>query len=200
MMIRRWFLIACVLAPLAALGQSSGSAQSLVDGQKATYRATVVGGTPVASSTAPWFYVIGSSTKTIRITHIEFSLADTSTGVAGGTKVTLQRFSALSGGTCSALTAAKNDTNDGSATAAVDTCTAVNTTATANGGATSSIIYPLTTGAATATIQPPYDWYFGSVPGARAVVLRGTSDFLGIEISAVGTTPVASISVEWTEE
>ena len=167
------------------------------EGRKASYRVGVIGGTPISSgSNKPTWSVTGSATKTIRITRIRLT-ATAATGTAAD--ISLQRFSALSGGTSAsqATNVAKLDTNDGAQTAVVNTWSAAATTAT-QAGIFSTERYEIIT--ASVSVTPGYiEWDF-SDKNARALVLRGTSDFVGVVMTAVGTTPVYDIWVEWTEE
>lgn len=165
------------------------------EGQKATYR---IGASfaPIASATAPSFSITGSASKTIRITRIRLS-ATAATG--GAADISLFRFSALSGGTSASQTAGKLDTTDAAATAVVNTWSVAATTATKAGGTLCAERYEIVTAAVTVLPQV-VEWDFGEVPGGRSLVLRGTSDFVGILFSAIGTTPASDIWVEWTEE
>ena len=175
---------------------TTGSHYVNTEGRKQTYGVAATAFTPISSSTFPTFSIVGSSTKTVRITKIRLS------GTAGtGTAcdVILRRFSALSGGTSASIASSvgKYDTNNAAQTAVVSTWTAVATTET------STILraerYEIVTAAV--TVQPQLiEWNFGQIGGASALVLRGTGDFVGICISAGGTTPVFDIWIEWTEE
>ena len=168
------------------------------EGRKQTYRCGVVGFTPIAqgANTSPSVSVTGSGTKTIRITRIVFS-GSAATGTVADLQI--RRFSALSGGTPNSQSAniAKLDSNNATATATVNQWSAAATTAT-NAGILSSKRYELVTAAV--SVQPgEIEWKFGDTNG-QGLVLRGTSEFFGICISAVGTTPVGDCWVEWTEE
>lgn len=180
---------------------SVGALQVSTEGLKATYRAFASGFTPVTSAISPSFSLQGSSTKTVKISRIRFSMKD-ATGSATPAVVSFQRFSALSGGTAGTTPSpAQNDTTDSAATAVCKTWSTLNTTATAVGGPYDGFDYQLTTVSATTAPAPqPIETFFGIVPGAKPFTLRGTSDWFGIVINGVGTTPLAYISTEWTEE
>lgn len=180
---------------------AQGTLQVSTEGLKATYRAFASGFTPVTSATSPCFTLQGSATKIIKISRIHFSMKD-ATGSATPAVVSFQRFSALTGGTAgSTPTPALNDTNDAAASAVCKTWSTLNTTATANGGPYDGFDYQLTTvSATTAPVPQPIETFFGIVPGAKPFTLRSTSDWFGIVINGVGTTPLAYISIEWTEE
>ena len=166
------------------------------EGRKQTYRVGVVAFTPIASATAPTISITGSATKTVRITRIVFS-ASAATGTISD--VQLRRYSALSGGTANSQAAnvAKMDTNNAAQTAVVNQWSAAATTAT-SAGILNAKRYELVTAAV--SVQPgEIEWKSGDDNG-QAFVLRGTGDFIGLMISAVGTTPLADCWVEWTEE
>lgn len=176
---------------------TTGSQYVNTEGRKASYRVGVIGGTPISSATnKPTWSVTGSATKTVRITKIRLT-ATAATGTAAD--ISLQRYSALSGGTSASQAAnvAKLDTNDAAQTAVVNTWSAAATTGT-QAGIISAERYEIIT--ASVSVNPGYiEWDFGD-KNARGCVLRGTGDFVGVVITAVGTTPVYDIWVEWTEE
>lgn len=182
------FVLLC--APLLAQ-----QPHTIVDGPKASYSATKTAQTSVAGCS---YFIQGSSTKTIRVVRVTGSYISSSTTIAYHT-ITMQRYSALSGGTNNAVTSAKYDTNDGNATAVVDQVSVVNTTQTAVGGAARSDqgVAMSTTAAATNQVQR-FEWDFGEKPGQRAFVLRGTGDFACVVFDAA--TATYNLSIEWTEE
>src|ERR1019366_335031 len=101
----------------AVQGDTTGSTYVNTEGRKATYRMSVRAFVPVASASSPTFSIQGSATKTIRITHIQISWS-CATGIAAENDISLQRFSALTGGTTgSTPTGALNDTNNAAQTA-----------------------------------------------------------------------------------
>ena len=179
---------------------ASTSAQPVnIEGRKQSYRAFASAFTPVTSATSPSFTLQGSATKTIRITKINLILTHT-TGASGYCQISLQRFSALSGGTVGTTpTPALNDTNNASATAVAKTWSAVNSSVTANGGASDGTrIAEITPSATNSTVVIPVVFRFGQL--AQNIVLRGTSDFFGIIYNGLGTAPVSDVMIEWTEE
>jgi hypothetical protein len=123
--------------------------------------------------------------------------ASASTG--GVADISVRRFTALSGGTPNSQAAniAKMDSTNSAATAVVNQWSAAATTAT-SAGIVAAQRYEIVT--ASVSVQPGFiEWTFGDTNG-QALVLRGTSEFAGVLISAVGTTPVADFWIEWTEE
>jgi hypothetical protein len=190
-------------APTLTTGQqvaqqvdTTGSHYINQEGRKQTYRAGIVAYTLLGSSTIPTIYVTGSSTKTVRITKIRFS-ASAGTGTA--CDVILRRFSAISGGGAGTggVTVGKLDTNNAANTATVFATTSAITTAT-NVYVLATERYEIVTAAVSVDI-PLIEWNFG-INNDQTLVLRGTSDFIGICVSAVGTTPIGDVWIEWTEE
>jgi hypothetical protein len=79
--------------------------------------------------------------------------------------------------------------------------TAVPSTATqADGFWTADRTHVLTEAATTGLAPTPIDWVFGVESELRPLVLRGTAQYFGIGITALGTTPIVDIMVAWTEE
>lgn len=175
----------------------AGSQYVNTEGRKPSYRAVASLFAPLASATAPTWTIKGSATKTIRISRILISLQD-ATGVAGGTNLLMLRLSALSGGTAGTTpTIALNDTGDAAATAVVQTWSTLNTTNT-SAGSLSAVQMNTQTGSTTVAGISTFEWVFGNQ--AKELVLRGTSQWVGICTSSIGTTPTYDITVEWTED
>jgi hypothetical protein len=168
------------------------------DSRRSTYRATSGSITPVAAATDPIMTLIGSSTKTIRVTHIHVEVS-AATGVALPSTVTIQRLSALTGGTAVAHTALPLDSNNAAATAVMDTYTTVPTSTTVVANSDSRFINWVTQSATVANTIGVCDFTFGD-DGGQQFVLRGTSQWLSMLVSAIGTTPVMTITVEWVED
>ncbi len=182
---------------VAAECDTTGSLYNNPEGRKQTYRCGIVAFTPIASGgTAPAVSVTGSATKTVRITRIRLS-ATSSTGALAD--ISLQKFTALSGGTANSQSAnvAKMDSGNAAQTAVINQWSVAATTHTA-AGILNAERYEIA--AAAATVLPGViEWTFGDKQG-QGLVLRGTSEFVGFLMSAVGTTPVADCWIEWTEE
>lgn len=166
-------------------------------GTKATYRAVDKAATTVGSATAPFLVLQGSATKTIRITRIQHS---SSAATGTNADVWISKFTTISGGTTrTAPTIAKADSGDGNATAVVTAYSAVPTTATQADGYWGAVRYEVVTNAVTVLPQVidvlnPVDSY------GKPLLLKGTGEYLGIGISAAGTTPVGNTMIEWVEE
>jgi hypothetical protein len=163
-----------------------------VDGGKTTYSAIVAA---FAAPAGIFFNMVGSATKTVRITRI--SLAAIGTTAATIEVVLLKTSTAASGGTvATTLTAVPVDSADAAATAVAKTYSAVPTTGNAVGPVRASkLVAPLTGAALT-----PVEWLFGNRPGERALVLRGVAQTIQISGSAAITGASFVIEVEWTEE
>lgn len=190
-------------APSLVTGESvalqcdtTGSLYVNEEGRKQTFRAVSVAQTIIASATAPTFSLQGSSIRTVRIRKIRISVSAATGSVAD---VSLRRLSALSGGTSATITLGALDKNNaiGGGNAVAQTWSVAATTATSAGVLASQRYEIVTAGVST---QPGFiEWTFGDT-NEQSCVLRGTSDFVGILFSAVGTTPLADIWIEWTEE
>jgi hypothetical protein len=180
---------------------STGALAVNCEGRKQTYRMSVAGFTPptvVAGS--PFFSIQGSATKTVRITQIRVSWAAT-TGQTTPAILSLQRFSALTGGTTgNTPTGALNDTTNAAQTAVCLQYSVEPSTHTAVGGISAAENISWITGSVSVVNQTAIQWQFGNAQG-QELVLRGIAQYFGILVSANGSgTPTMSVSIEWTEE
>lgn len=170
-------------------------------GRIPTYRCAAVAFVPVASSTSPLFSIQGSSTKTVRIHRIKVSWSSV-TGNTGGNTLGMRRYSVLTGGTTGSTPAiTQDDTNDPAPTAVVLQYSAVPTTATVipAGSFFSAEAMFWQSSTPNASLPIPVEWTFGD-EGGEAITLRGTSDYAGIFMAAIGSaTPLAWIRIMWTE-
>jgi hypothetical protein len=170
------------------------------EGRRNTYRGVSVAFTPVAAVSYPLWTISGSSTKTVRITRLHIA-AFCTTGTALPARATLYKFSSNSGGTQVAGTASLMDSNNAAATAVFGNYTTIPTTAAVIGGPIQADVLSWITQSATVP-QPPtaiVDWTFGT-NGGQQLVLRGASQWAGFYLSAIGTTPVMSVTCEWVED
>lgn len=171
-----------------------------VDGEKTTYRAISGLLFTVASSPTDVFIMSGSSTKTVRVTKIYIQGYNASS--SGFYNMQLIRRSATdTGGTPVPITPAKLDTNDPNSTIA--TCQYYTAAPSALGAQVAivdqqRILMPTSP----TTFSPPQELNFGQLPGGKSVVLRGTGDFMAINLSGlpVSGTNTLSIIVQYTEE
>jgi hypothetical protein len=164
------------------------------DGQTQTFRASANGIVPPTTPT-DIFNILGSASKTIRITKIVISGTQTTGAVRD--ILLLRRSTANTGGTAVTMTAVKLDTNNVSATAVAKYYTANATLGTLVGQVEAVRAFISTTSVAVT----PVVWEFGWRPPAQALVLRGVTDSISINMNSVTSAGnIYSISVEWTEE
>lgn len=172
------------------------------NGEKATYRAsTLIPFVPAVTINIPWFLIEGSATKTIIVKRIAVSGA-TLTAVAYLTVNVVKFSTAAAGGTATSAPMVPVDSNFAAATAAfVKYYTAVPTPGTIIGSiATNRCLFQATTAAA-AGLPRDYVFDFGDMPETKGVVLRGTSQGLGLIWPVVpASTPTIAVDIEWTEE
>ena len=154
------------------------------------------GSTNIANTGAGDVYCIGgSTTKIVRIKGIRVS-ATASTAAVVSASVVL-RSSADSGGTSSALTVVKSDQNNPDATATVTAYSVSPTPGTAIGTIRVRKIAVGTQGNS-ATIS---ESLFQFTPyWDQPIVLRGTSQFACVNVSAAGTGASWAIDHEHTEQ
>jgi hypothetical protein len=164
------------------------------DGAKPTYSASVTVA-PAATATDV-VTLAGSATTTIRITLVRIS--GISTTAITTPVLLIKRSAANTGGTSAALTRVPHDSNSAAATAAGLSYT-VNPTAL--GAAVGTVRQDRLSFAVTgSTAQDPIVWDFGDRP-AQAIVLRGTTQILAINLNGVTITGGSiSVDIEWTEE
>ena len=132
------------------------------------------------SITGDVFQLTGSATATVRITRIIFA------ATAGASIVSINRHSAVdTGGGIAAKTALQYDLNDPAPTAVISTFTSAPTPGTNTG--------TVALGYLPATGQLYLDF---SLHSEKALVLRGTSDFIVANLTGVATQ---SFFIQWTE-
>lgn len=166
-----------------------------IDGQKATYSAAI---TAMASNFAgDIFQLVGSATRTVRITRVEVGVTGGGTITAAGSAISLiKRTTLTSGGTTASTLTGKYDTADPNTT-----CTSSGYTA----APTATGTYGAHAGYARwqqAAASGWWEWNFGT--RAKAPVLRSATDSFCINnsVAAAGTSPTLtwSIFIEYTEE
>ncbi len=171
-------------------------------GEKATYRAaTLIPFVPAVTINIPWFLIEGSASKTVIVKRIAVSGA-TLTAVAY-LAVNVVKFStAASGGTATSAPMVPMDSTFPAATAAfVKYYTAVPTAGTTIGSiATNRCLFQATVAAATGLTRD-YVFDFGDMPETKGIVLRGTTQGLGLIWPVVpASTCTLAVDIEWTEE
>jgi hypothetical protein len=175
-----------------------GSVVSPIDGQKATYRATITALAAVTGCT-DLLTLTGSSTKTVRVTRVEFS-GTIATGAMYLDVLGILRSTADTSGTKTNPSAIPLDSSDAAATAVITAYTANPTLGTSIGTIRADKALLQLTGT---PAQPDrLIWTFGERPGARAVVLRGVAQQFCINLNAVtiSNATLINIALEFTEE
>lgn len=168
--------------------------QAGIESQLKTYKYSSLANTPAATPT-DIFTITGSATRTIRITKIVIGGLATTAGQLN--PLLIRRSAANSGGTSSAPTPLKRDTNDSAATATLALYTANPTVGTTVGTLDSCRLF-----LALATATPNQCKFEFGVNNDKMLLLRGTSDILAINFAGA-TVPaggVVDIDVEWVEE
>lgn len=164
------------------------------DGIKATYSASVTNLSTSLLAT-DIFTITGSATKTVRITQI--LITGTRTTSQNNDFVFIKRSTANTGGTSTTLTSVPYDSTSAAGTAVVRAYTANPTLGTAIGTMISTNLF-LNATASGASDRAAFT--FGNRP-AQAIVLRGTSEVLAINLAGVTiATPSLDITIEYTEE
>jgi len=169
---------------------SSSGLRVTTEGGKPTY-ASQFQVTSLANYTV---VLIGSGTKTVKVTRVRLSV---NIGAAALASVFLTLFTSVSGGTSASPAKIAYDSNDVAATAVLNTYTVTPSTQIgvnieAWEGVATQTTTPSTTGSLVRV-----EWTFGG-NGAKLPTLRGTAQGLGIFSSTAGLT--LSGSFEWTEE
>lgn len=172
------------------------STNSPIDGGKATYRASITA-LASASSCTDLFTITGSATRTIRVTRLE--VIGQQTTAAAAQVIVLVRSTANSGGTSSNPTAVPLDSSSPGATATLNAYTANPTTGSLVGNIFAGYIF--LAAPATATVGSDKVLLdYGNRP-AQAIVLRGTTQVLAVNLNGVTVTGGAfDINIEFTEE
>lgn len=163
---------------------------------RSTYSASITALAPAASAT-DIFTIIGSATKTVRITRIQISGVATAAGTFD--VVLVKRSTADSGGTSTSPTIVPHDSSDSAATAVVKAYTVNPTLGTLVGNLQARSI-TLTT-AATPAIPNILQEFLFELRGEKAIVLRGVAQQLAINLNAQTITGgLLDISISFTEE
>lgn len=192
-------VLAAVAAFLAILpARAQVPSYSLPPWQLSTYHAAVPF-TPAVTASKDVFTIVGSASKTVRVTR--FSCTGTSTAAAS-IPVVLNKYltAATTGGTATTATAVPADSNDSAATAVVKAYTAAGTVGTGGAAIRSSL---LQTGLPAGNAQVPLTWDFsGRVPTRAGVILRGVNQALALTVgaSALSAGTALNCDVEWTEQ
>jgi hypothetical protein len=191
------------IVPSLVTGQSwpqvidtTGALSINAEGRKATYRAATPtsGENNTSVNNGVSFYLQGSATKTIRVTRVATQYTASNATPLFNT-VKLSRYSALSGGTNTAITSMKMDPINAPPTASAFVVSVVNTTQTLVAiGAVDQGLDTSTTAGSIDTHR--IEWTFG-VRNSQEFVLRGLSDFCCLVFEVINDY---SADIEWTEE
>lgn len=180
---------------IVASGQNAdGTPFTPGDSVKATYRASITGLIVNAAAT-DIFTLIGSATKTVRVTRVGVS------GVSGSAitvdVVLVKRSAADTVGTSTAPAAIPLDSADAAGTAVAKAYT-VNPTL---GAAVGTVAVKKAMFGTSADWAIPAEFEFGAPTPAKPVVLRGVAEQLAVNLGgATVTSPLIDVFVEWTEE
>ena len=178
------------------------NADGSYNGEKATYRASTLDPF-VAAVTAdvPFFLIEGSASKVIVVKRIAVS-GITLTAVAYLAVNVCKYSTAASGGTATSAPMVPVDSNMPAATAAfVKYYTAIPTAGSLVGTLATSRTLAQATTAAAAGLPRDFVFDFGDMPETKGIILRGTSQGLGLVwATAPASTPTLAIDIEWTEE
>lgn len=179
-------------------GDSTGGLYVNAEGRKATYRA---GQSYSALPSGVVFVISGSATKLVKVTHIRVSATQ---ATAGTNLIYVIKSSSLPTGGVVGAAMSSGPLDSADAAKSVGTGPQVYSTAATEG--TRVCIVDLYSGLIPSpTVGNAFtaDFYFGVVPGAKEITLRGTSEgvilFLNTAVVAGANTAI-DIVVEWTEE
>jgi hypothetical protein len=172
------------------------TASTPLDGYKATYSCAILDLT-VATTPTDVVTMQGSSTKTIRVLKITIDAIQNTSATRN--LLLIKRSSANTGGTSSSQTIVPHDSSAAATTATILAYTANPSALGTNvGNIRTAKIQQLAT-----NVTNPLDhivWDFGNRPG-QALVLRGTSEFLAINLNSVTSSNNSlNINIEFTEE
>ena len=173
---------------------ATGIAAVNTEGTKTTYSVGLGGFTPAATAT-DFLSIVGSGTKTVRVTRI--SISGIATAAATVEIQLIKRSSANTGGTSSAATVVPHDSNDAGATAAVNSYSANPTGLGTTVGTVRAAKLNLGAAGAAGVVE----WNF-TTRNSKGLVLRGAAQSLNLNWggAAVPAGTSLTIDVEFTEE
>lgn len=173
-----------------------GVASVNVEGTKATYSVVVPDATPYATAT-DFFTLVGSASKTIRITRVE--IEGDATAAALADIYLYKRTAADTGGTASQPAIAQHDSGDAAPSAVANLYSVVPTGLGAGNLVKAGRLYLPAAGTPTFPNTKIFDF---SARSEKALVLRGVAQALAINWGGAAVPAGTSlyISVSWTEE
>lgn len=172
----------------------------VADCEKATYRAsTIIPLVAAVTVNVPFFNIIGSASKTVKIRRIRVS--GMSLTAVGYFAINVEKLStASSGGTSTTLPNVPLDSNDAAATAVVKAYTAAPTKGNLIGTIASWRALWQATVAVAAGLTDWHLFSFGDL-NTRSVVLRGVAQELALTFPVVlASAGQLAVDIEWTEE
>lgn len=165
----------------------------LPEGQKATYSVGVVG---LAGASGDVLAIIGSATKTIRISRVQVS--GVATAATDIDIALIKRSAADTGGTATTPAIVPHDSNDAAATAVVSAYTVAPTPGAAVGTIEArKLTVPSITSPAIPSLPQVFDF---ELRGEKAIVLRGVAQSLAVNIPSVPAGGAFNIDITFTEE
>ncbi len=198
------------VTPVAASVNAIGSNVSLrvnelavsaapVDGTKATYSAAVTAQAPTAAATTDIFMLIGSATKTVKVTSLRISGQIATTAIYVEYQL-FKRSTADTGGTATTLTAVPLDSANAAATAVASTFASTGPTVGTPVGQIAAVRVSLPITGTVSVNQPIV--LIGPGGPSQVVTLRGVAQCLCINCNTktFGTAPLFDIDLTWTEE
>ncbi len=193
--------LASILLPGAAESLEIASqrvSSHTLDGNKTTYVSATSARSPGTAATTAIAQLIGSATKTMRLTRVLISFTE-ATAVAVYNVKLVKTSAAATGGTASTETVLPMDSADAAGTGVAKFFTVTPTAGTLVGVIAVAKLYGSIT--ATFTTVDRIEWNFGRA-GAKCPVLRGVAETLEINIGSATPANAGAwdIAWEWTEE
>jgi len=182
-------LYACPNFTAMPISQTALGAMPVEVPEQHTYRAAVAGFTPIAGLT---FSIKGSATRIVKVTRWGWSGTNSNLNTRD---ITIKKYSAVATGTAASVTMLALDSNSPAATALVQSWSVAPGTQTSLGIALCERYNEQTTGSSHMTVLENGN----NQRGTSTITLRGTSQWAGIDISAVTNSPVYDLWVEWIE-
>ena len=172
---------------------TTGIPSTNCEGTKATYSCGTGGFTPAATAT-DFFTIVGSATKTVRVTRV--TISGFATSAITEEILLIVRTTANSAGTKTTPTIAQHDQNDSAATAVVNLYS-VNPTLGSSGGVLRQA--KLNCGATGAAGQIVWDF---TNRNSKGIVLRGIAQTLCLNYNGAAVPSGMSLAIdcEFTEE
>ncbi len=173
---------------------TTGIAVANTEGSKPTYSVGISGFTPVATPTDFW-QIIGSASKTVRVTRI--AVSGWATAAIAVDLLLIKRTTASTGGTPTAPTICPHDSSDGAATAVVNSFAANPGALGTTAGTLRAAKHNLGAAGNAGTVA----WDF-TTRNSKGIVLRGVAQQLCLNWNgiAVPAGTLLDIDVEFTEE